>query len=365
LKPIDVFHIMDMAWVARKNGDNFNPLFSGAPGLGKSEIIQLWCKTVRPLINKPVVPFIDLRGAYLESPDLVGYPSIVLKNGRQITTHNIPDFWPDGTENEHGVLFIDEINRSTSAVLNCFMQLLTDRKVHNYSLPAGWLITSAINPEGPENDVNTMDSALRDRFVMYDVNYDKVSFVEFTKENNWHSDVVSFVETGTFKYQRPEDIGDINGAKYVSPRTLSYLNSALKVGFPNDEIEMDTYTAILGRNTAMTFYSFRKNETPVTYQDVLSDWRGSKKRLEKFSDPENYKMAQISITVRDIAENYDAKECKVERLIQVHMTIPADQAYRLISELDYKLKKEGKFVDELIKEEPKLKAYLKENLKAA
>lgn len=354
MKPTDIKQIMNLARAARARGLNFNPLFSGAPGLGKSEILQQWC-------NENKLPFIDLRLAYLESPDLIGYPSISTKNGKQVTVHNTPEFWPDAELQPAGVLFLDELNRGTTAVMNTVMQLLTDRRIHGYDLPKDWIVAAAINPENSANDVNTMDTALRDRFEIYEITYDKPSYVSFMKKAKYHEDVISFVETGVYKYNKPEDIGDIVGAKYTSPRTLSKLSNALLSGVEalGDDIEMATYEAALGRNLAMTFYSFRKNETPVTYSDVLTDWRGAKSRLTKFSNPKNYRMAQISITIRDITERFDEKEMKLKDLAKVCLVIPADQAVALLTGLDFRLKKEGKLIDEIIAAEPELKEHFK------
>lgn len=356
MKPKDMFKVLDLARNARKQGRKYNVCFSGAPGIAKSEIVQQWTK-------QKYLSFIDLRGAYLESPDLIGFPSIVLKDGRQITMHNTPDFWPQDGE---GVLFIDEINRSTTAVLNTFMQLLTDRKVHKYSLPEGWMIVSAINPENETNDVNTMDTALKDRFAIYEVKYDREGFIDYMRSSQWHEDVISFVETGTFKYVDPQNVGDVAGAKYVSPRTLEMLSTALLSGLDTlgDDVELATYESVLGRNIAMGFYSFRKNETPVSYNDIIKTWSKAKSRLKKFSDPKNYRQAQISLTIRDIVDRYDEKEMNWEKLGQVILAIPADQSTVLITDLSFKLKREGDFLDDLIKNVPDVKNYLQDNLKA-
>ena len=144
MRPGLIFNIMNIARKAREMNNNYNPLFSGAPGLGKSEIVQAWCKQAG-------IPFIDLRAAYLEAPDVIGYPTVAMRNGKSITVHNTPEFWPEAGE---GVIFLDEVNRGNQSVMNTFMQLLTDRKVHNYTLPPGLIIASCINPENEQNDVN-------------------------------------------------------------------------------------------------------------------------------------------------------------------------------------------------------------------
>ena len=87
MKPSQIFDVLNLARKARQQGKKFNPLFVGAQGIGKSEIIQQWCKT-----ND--LPFIDIRAAYLEAPDVIGFPQIKEVDGRARTVHVLPDFWP-------------------------------------------------------------------------------------------------------------------------------------------------------------------------------------------------------------------------------------------------------------------------------
>lgn len=325
MKPSKIFEILDMTLRARQANTVFNPLFVGPPGVGKSQIVQAWARSKN-------LPFVDLRVAFLESPDFIGFPSITVRDGRQITTHNLPEFWP--TEGE-GVLLLEEPNRGTQSVMNCLMQLLTDRKVHNYTLPEGWVIVGCINPEGEQYDVNTMDAALRDRFTMFEVTYDKPTFVSYMQSAKWHQDVVNFVDSGIWVYSPPETVGDTPGTKYVSPRTLSYLNAALVAGMGDKENELTVYESILGRNVGKDFYNFRHNESPVMYNDLVKNKKAALKKLEKFSDPNNYKNGMISLTVRDIIDYGDIKD---DLLIDVVLTIPVEQGTALIRDLEFKRK---------------------------
>jgi hypothetical protein len=349
MKPSNIFDVMDLARRARQKNLVFNPLFEGPPGIGKSQIVQEWCK-------KNNLPFIDLRAAYLESPDLIGFPSIEVVKGRQVTKHHTPEFFP--TEGE-GVLLLEEPNRGTTSVMNTFMQLLTDRKVHNYELPPGWIIVGCINPEGEQYDTNHMDAALKDRFEIFKVGYDKKSFVEHMKASDWDSFVVSFVETNTFSYVAPEDVGSIAGSKYISPRTLSKLNAALKAGIP-EIMEIEIYESVLGKNVGKAFYQFKHDEAPVGYKDLLDKEKKSLAKLKTFSDPQNYKMGHISITVKDIVDNGEISD---ELLAKVILAIPADQGPHLISELEFKRKeKAGTILDRVCGNFPEVRKYLRDIL---
>lgn len=324
MKPSKIFDIMDIARRARQLGEVFNPLFVGPPGVGKSQIVQAWCV-------KNNLPFIDLRSAYLEAPDVIGFPSIENVGGRQVTVHNTPEFWPTNPEWE-GVLLLEEPNRGTTSVLNCWMQLLTDRKVHKYALPKGVMIVGCINPEGSEYDVNTMDAALKDRFEMFTVAYDKDSFLTHMKASSWHKDIILFIESGIWNYVAPEDIKNVPGSKYVSPRTLSKLNSALRAGFDKED-ELLIYSTVLGGNIGRDFYNFRHNESPVFYFDLLHTLPNSLEKLKKFSDPANFKNGMIGITIRDIVENGEIEDALLAQVLKV---LPVDQSTVLIRDLEFK-----------------------------
>ncbi len=347
MKQNQIYTIMDLARRARQNHRKFNPLFVGPPGIGKSEIIQDWCK-------RNNLPFIDLRAAYLEAPDLIGFPSVENVDGRQVTVHNVPEFWPVDGE---GVLLLEEPNRGTTSVMNTMMQLLTDRKVHKYVLPPGWIIAGAINPENEHNDVNTMDTALKDRFEIFEVNYDKNTFVEFMKVNDWDNNIIMFIESNTWTYSKPEDVGDGIGNKYLSSRTFSKLNAALKSEVPK-EMELDIYEAILGKNVGRAFFQFMNDEQPVLYKDIIKNPKQAFAKLAKFSNPEDYKAGHISLTMKDIVDNHDIKD---DVLAQVLLHIPADHGPALISDLEYK-RKDNTLLTRMTQNYPEIKKYFRDVL---
>lgn len=325
MKPQEIFSVLDLTMKIRENGDIFNPLFTGSPGVGKSQIVQAWAK-------KNNLPFIDLRVAFLEAPDLIGFPTVTTVNDRQVTTHNIPEFLPHTGK---GVLLLEEVNRGTVSVTNCLMMLLTDRALHKYTLPDGWIIVSCIN-EGSDFDVNNMDPALKNRFQMFNVNYDKPSFVRYMKDSNWDKYIIMFVESNSWTYKSPEDMGDVPGSKYISPRTLAALNALLNVDRPKDEeMERMLYQTVLGNNVGRDFYSFKHNESPVLYSHLVENTKFALNRLKTFSNPEKSLNGMISITTQDIVEDGTISD---ELLIEVCLVLPVDSGPRLISDLEFKRK---------------------------
>lgn len=367
MKPSNIFAVLDLAYSARSQGNALNPIFTGEAGLGKSEITQAWVKKMRA--KNPEFGFLDLRIAYMEAPDLIGFPSEYKdKNGLDRTKHMLPDFWP--TEGE-GLILLEEPNRGTTGTMNCLMQLLTDFKVHNYTLPPGWMIAACINPDSSEYDVNTMDAALKDRFVEFEIEFDHIAFIDFMDQANWHESVQMFVGSGIWTYKSTKEIG--KDGKYISPRTWSKVNAAEKAGIHNSrQLHRIVVSSILGKDIGNEYHKFCFEQAPVTAQDILKDRDSAFKRLKAQSDPQTYQGDMIAATVESIEKHYGGlkKNCKADQIdedtmAEVAKTIPSDHAVNLIKACGYK-QSQGQitqFFKEFSVRHPELVKVLKDNIK--
>lgn len=368
MKPSNIDAILDTAVEARKQGMNFTPLFTGEAGLGKSQIVQQWVK--KQQAKDPNFGFLDLRIAYMEAPDLIGFPKEIERDGKWRTIHCLPGFWP--TEGE-GLLLLEEPNRGTTGVMNCLMQLLTDFKVHDYTLPRGWLIAACINPESSEYEVNAMDAALKDRFEEFEIEYDPITFMDYIERDSWHQNVQMFVKSGIWVYKTTKEIA--KGGKYISPRTWSKMNSAEKAGAGNNRnLHRIISQSVLGRDIGNEYHKFCFDSAPVTANDIIKNKEAALKRLVTQSDPNSYQGDMIAATVESIEKNYGGlkKDCKPDQIdedtmAEVAMIIPSDHAVNLIKACGYKQSK-GQitaFFGEFTKRHPQLIKVLKDNIKVS
>jgi hypothetical protein len=367
MKPINIMIVMDTALEARKQGEVFTPMFTGEAGLGKSQIVQAWVKKQQERNSE--FGFLDLRIAYMEAPDLIGFPSEGKdESGRGRTKHLLPEFWPTSGE---GLILLEEPNRGTTGVMNCLMQLLTDWKVHNYVLPDGWLIAACVNPDSSEYDVNTMDAALRDRFIDFEVEFDHISFLDFMDKQQWHESVQLFVGSGIWTYKTTKEIG--KDGKYISPRTWSKVNAAELAGInKNRQLHRIVVNSILGKDIGNEYHKFVFDQAPVTAAELLKDKVAGLKRLTLQSDPQTYQGDMIAATVESIEKSYGGlkKDCKADQvdeeiMVEVAKIIPADHAVNLIKACGYKQSKGQitSFFKEFIVRHPELAKVLKDNIK--
>lgn len=376
MKPIRILEVLKLATKARENNHIFNPLFTGDAGLGKSAICQLFVDKMRTTgfpkdnikANKDY-GFLDLRIAYMEAPDFIGFPETEDIAGVKRTCHYLPEFWP--TEGQ-GVILLEEPNRGTTGVMNCLMQLLTDRKVHNYLIPPGWIVVSCINPDSAEYDVNAMDAALRNRFEEYEIEYDPISFIDYVEGSNWNQNVQLFIKSGAWIFKDTKQIGD--GGKYISPRTWSKVNAAEEAGVNEDRrLHRETMMSILGKDIGQEYHKFCFDEAPVTAKELLDNRTKALNRLKKQSDTKNYKGDMIAVTIESITQNYSCKQKddkttgKVgeDTMAEVAKIIPSDQAINLIKNCGFKQSKGAitTFFRDFVKRHPELSKVLKSNIR--
>lgn len=327
MKVSQIHDILDMSRRARNNGDIFNVCLVGPPGLGKTEIIGQWAA-------KNELRTIVMTLSSYDPPDFKGFPVATVVNGRQRLSFATPDFWPEDGE---GVIVLEEMNRAPTSIMQCILSLGDIRRgFDGYKLPEGWMVVAAINPEDSMHDVNSMDPALKDRFEMFQVGYNKEDLLSYARSTKWSPTIINFIEGGFWQYKTPEDLGNMPGTKYVASRTWSKVNTAMRTGLPN-HLELLTYETILGFNVAKDFYSFQYDESPVLIGDLKKNLKTSLKKLQKYSDPENYNNGMISITVKDIIEDGSIED---ETLLSVVRTIPVEQSVVLLRELEFRRKKE-------------------------
>jgi hypothetical protein len=364
MNPSKITDVLDLARKIRKSNfsEAFNPLFVGEAGLGKSQIVQQWVKKVRDSV--PDFGFIDLRIAYMEAPDMIGLPDI--KDGK--TFHNIPSMWPTSGE---GLILLEEPNRGTTGVMNTLMQVLTDRAIHQYKLPDGWIIAACMNPDSAEYDVHQMDTALKDRFVEYRIDYDHNSFVSFIEKNNWSETIQLFIKSGTWIYKESKSIG--KDGKYVSPRSWAPLNAAEKAGVKSSKsLHDEICRAQLGKDLGREYWTFCHKQRPVLAADLIANKEDAFNRLTAQSSKDNYQGDMISATIESIVKHYGGldEKCPSDKVNEstmcaVAQIIPSDQALILIRECCKAQKdmKDSEFYKRLAETQPSLVNVLKSNIK--
>jgi hypothetical protein len=324
MKPSEMFDVLDLAKRARDKGKIFNPLFVSPPGLGKTEIVEQWCK-------KNGYGYIPFSLATSDAPDFKGFPLIKEVNGKSRMSFATPDIWPDSGKH---VIVLEELNRTTQATMQCVLSVGDKRRgFDGYTLPPEVIVVGCVNPDDGY-DTTAMDPALKDRFEIFNVTYDRQSHVAYMKATEYDARIINFVEAGRWEYKEPNALGNVPGTKYISPRTISKLDAALAANL-SAHMERAVYEEILGINIGKDFYNFCHDESPVTMFDLRSNKQHSLNKLAKFGDPAKYQNGMISLTVKDIIEDNTIEN---DLLCEVLLVLPVEQVKTLIVGIEMKRK---------------------------
>jgi MoxR-like ATPase len=155
----------------------------GPPGIGKSSIVA-------QTATRFGLDFIDVRLSQLAPTDLRGLP--VPENG--ISRWYPPEFLP---REGRGILFLDELNMAPPAIQGMAQQLILDRKVGSYTVPAEWFIWAAGNRKEDRAAVFDMPAPLANRFVHLDVEPDFENFKAYALERRLHEQIIAFLSFRT------------------------------------------------------------------------------------------------------------------------------------------------------------------------
>jgi ATPase family protein associated with various cellular activities (AAA) len=123
----------------------------GPPGIGKSTLVAGFAAQVG-------LECVALLGTQLAPEDISGVPQVVLGEDGVPRSRFAP---PEQiARREPFVLFLDELNGSSVEVQKAFYQIVLDRRVGAYQLPAGTVVIAAGNRATDQAAVRPMSSAL-------------------------------------------------------------------------------------------------------------------------------------------------------------------------------------------------------------
>jgi hypothetical protein len=365
MKVTRIFDLLETARKVRKSNGNTIPCFVGESGIGKTEMVYQYAREKDLEVRTLII-------SQLDSTDFAGI--IYKKEGddhKMRMSYALPEFWPTKGE---GILFLDEVNRGREELQAPLLQLLHERRLHDYKLPNGWIIATAINPDNEDYGVNSMNRAMTSRLSEYEVFFDKKDFIKYAEQANFDTQVLEFVKSSMWQYHKSDQISKDANAKYICPRTwkiLSDIKKADKDKFKDDPLyHREIVCSNLGGNIGESFHKFCYDESPILARDLIKDKEASLNKLKAQSSKKNYKGASISITVDSIAENFsldpDAKNnIDLDTLADVLRIINADQSALLIEKCGMSKGCDipaEEFIDRLIQEYPDVKQKIVEGL---
>lgn len=235
----------------------------GQPGIGKSDLMaqvaearKIPLQDVRALLLDPV----DLRGLpYLQAT--AEDPASANGHGYKQAKWASPDFLPlDG----EGILFLDELNAAAPMVQASCYQLVLDRKLGDYRLPAGWAIIAAGNRQTDRAVTHQMPTPLKSRFTHLDFEVDLNDWCLWAIRNSIRPEVIAFLR---FK---PNLLSAFDRDKnaFPAPRTWAFVSRILNQQ-PQAALENALIAGTVGDGAATEFVAFLKTFRELPNIDAI------------------------------------------------------------------------------------------------
>jgi len=228
------------------------PMIWGAPGIGKSELIQ-GIADGGALGNCAVI---DIRLPLMEPTDIRGIPYF---NPTEQTMKWAPsEEFPSAEfakQYDHVIVFLDELSAAPQSVQAASYQLMLNRRVGTYVLPDNVFIVAAGNREGDGSVSYKMPQALRNRLIHFEVRVDFPSWFEWATANGINPDVLAFLSNSKghlFKFDpRSAD------RAYPTPRSWTFVSDILEDKDNSEADIMELVAGTVGEGTANDFVAYR------------------------------------------------------------------------------------------------------------
>lgn len=243
------------------------PLFLwGAPGIGKSEIMQL-------IGNSTSREVIDIRLPLWEPTDVKGMPFYNPQSGKMEWAP--PVELPTDPEST-AIIFLDELNAAPPAVQAAAYQLVLNRRVGTYVLPKGVDIVAAGNRDSDRGVTYRMPKPLANRFLHLEMKPDFDDWFDWATLNKVHEDVVGYL--GFAKQDLFDFDPKSSSHAFATPRSWSFVSDLLDDDDLDSDTLMDLVSGAVGDGLAVKFMAHRKIAGKLPKADDILD--GKEKGLE-------------------------------------------------------------------------------------
>jgi len=219
---------------------------------------------------------------------------------------------------KRSVLFLDELNRSSSGILNTSLQLVLDRRLNDHILPIvdgkPTLVVAAINPADGDYTTMEMDPALLDRFVFGEATADATSWLEWARGNNVAQVVRDFIS------EHPDRLvyNSKDGKSSATPRSWTSLARTMDQidNIPVD-VQFQLMKGQIGQELASQFLAYFNNYFKVIKMgdvEALIEKKGKRtKDVQKLAAHVTKQLKdQETIQKNELAEQFYEKYISAE-----------------------------------------------------
>lgn len=228
---------------------NIPTMVWGPPGIGKSQIAY-------QVANDLNAKLFELRANLFDPVDVRGGLKVVeQEDGTYRTRYGVPEDYPDSNYTGNVVLLVDELPNAPKATQNALLQLVLDKKIGTYTLPAGTAIIAAGNRSIDRAAVHEMPTPVKNRFAHYEIEANIDDWVAWAMQNNISPTIISFLR------YRPQLLHSLDAREnaFPTPRAWEMVDRKLPFMGVNTDDEFYGTASLIGDGPAGEFIAFKKS----------------------------------------------------------------------------------------------------------
>lgn len=247
MRPAELLVVLEREFLSAADGRHTPLMLWGPPGVGKSQMIA-------QVAARHGAPVVDVRLSQMEPSDLRGIP---FRSGDRVEWA-VPALLPDPQRHgQAGVLFLDEITSAAPTVSAAAYQLILDRRLGEYQVPAGWAIFAAGNRQGDRGVTYAMPAPLANRFAHFTVDVHLDDWVAWAYAHGIDERLIAFLRF------RPELLFSFDPAHnpiaFPSPRSWEFAHRALSKFGDDPGLLLASLQACVGAAAGVELKAFVDN----------------------------------------------------------------------------------------------------------
>ena len=262
------------------------------PGVAKSAI-------GKSIANKMDFRYMDIRLSMVDETDVGLYPNVseVEVNGTMVKCLDfVVPRWAIEANKQPTIIHFEELNRASQQVRNAALQILLERQIGTDFMFNDNVLMMSSGNLGDEDgtDVEEFDSALNNRLVHINHTLSVDEWLGDFAVNNCHKLITSFIKAHPEQMYKSSE----NTKAYATPRSWTMLSEFIVCNFGQDASPRDFLPLLkevangyLG-NSAVKFVQYCEDMLNISINDVINNYDGIKKDLEKYNRDKNSELIQ-------------------------------------------------------------------------
>jgi hypothetical protein len=243
---------------------NIPTYWHGPPGVGKSQGFRQLATRLGEK-HKRKYGFKDIRLSNRLPEDISGIPVPDLQQRMAVWLK--AEFWPSKErDGEYGILLFDELSDAPKGLQSCAYQIILDRKINDFELPAGWWPCAAGNRREDRAAAQTLSTALASRFAHIEIIPDPKAWVEWANKNGVDPLITGFINF------RPELLHKMEGSDMLRfPTARTWVSVSKVVAVAPGNMRHALVENLVGAGPASEFKAYMDALDLPSIDEVVED----------------------------------------------------------------------------------------------